>query len=384
MAFKPAWDRLLRLDPAFADALLAIVMTVCAIGQILVQEPQNAIRLVPVAGTTVPLAWRRRAPLLCYSVQFAAALLTLEPPTFAGLLALFIGIYSIGAHSHWRLRSLAAPLLSAVILQVLFPDSSPPLSAGATTLVVGLATWLAGNAIRDRQARADALEERSQRLEREQALAAQVAVAQERARIARELHDVVAHSVGLMVVQAGAARLQVGSSPGQAVDALRSIESTGREALGELRRMLGLLTDQQEAPSLSPAPGLAQLEELAARVRAAGVPVTLHVEGSPRPVPPGLDLTAYRLIQEALTNVLKHAGGARTDVVVAYDERELRVEVVDEGAGVQADAGSRVNGAQHGIVGMRERVALYGGRLETGPRPEGGYAMRARLPLEST
>ncbi len=148
--------------------------------------------------------------------------------------------------------------------------------------------------------------------------------------------------------------------------------------------MLGLLTDQQEAPALSPAPGLAQLDELAARVSAAGVPVTVQIQGSPRPVGPGLDLTAYRLVQEALTNVLKHARGARTDVIVAYDDRELRVEVVDEGAGARADANAGVSGAQRGLAGMRERVALYGGRLETGRLPEGGYAVRARLPLEST
>jgi signal transduction histidine kinase len=366
-----------------ADGLLALILTLAGVAQLAYQEPDHPLRLLPVAGTTLPLAWRRRAPLLCYGIQFAAALATGEPPTFAGLLAIFIGIYSIGAHSRWRLRSLGAPLASALILQVLFPDSQPPLSAGAATAVVGLAAWLAGNAIRDRQARADALEERARRLEREQALATQVALAEERARIARELHDVVAHNVSLMVVQAGAARLQVGQQSGPTVEALRAVEGAGREALTELRRMLGLLTDGGEAPALAPAPGLSQLDALVARVGGAGLSVSLRIEGCPRPLPPALELTAYRIIQEGLTNALKHAAGARTEVVVAYAERELRLDVLNDRVAAGPELGSRVNGAGRGLLGMQQRVALYGGHLEAGQQPGGGFAVRVRLPVPS-
>jgi signal transduction histidine kinase len=279
------------------------------------------------------------------------------------------------------LRSLIAPLASALVLQVLFPESQPNLSAGATTAVVGLAAWLAGNAIRDRQARADALEERARRLEREQALSAQVAVAEERARIARELHDVVAHNVSIMVVQAGAARMQLGQPSGPAVDALRSVEATGREALGELRRLLGLLTDDGDTPTLSPAPGLAQLETLLARVGDAGLPVSLRVDGSPRPLAPALELTAYRIIQEGLTNALKHAPGARTEVVLGYADDELRIDVSNHGRGRGPETSTRVNGSGRGLLGMQQRVAVYGGRLEVGPQPDGGFVVRARLPV---
>ena len=383
MAIGQIWQRIRRLDARVVDWLLAIALTVAAAAQMAYREPEHPLRLLPVAGTTLPLAWRRRAPLLCYCVQFGSALATLEPPTFAGLLAIFIGIYSIGAHSRWRLRSLIAPLASALVLQVLFPDSQPRLSAGATTAVVGLAAWLAGNAIRDRQARADALEERAHRLEREQALSAQVAVAEERARIARELHDVVAHNVSIMVVQAGAARMQLGQQSGPAVAALRSVEATGREALSELRRMLGLLTDDGDAPTLSPAPGLAQLETLLTRVGDAGLPVSMRVEGSPRPLTPALELTAYRIIQEGLTNVLKHAPGARTEVVLGYADDELRIDVSNHGRGRGPERSAHVNGSGRGLLGMQQRVAVYGGRLEVGPRPDGGFAVRARLPVSA-
>ena len=370
--------RMRRLDARAIDWVLALCLTAAAAGQMAYQEPEHPLRLLPVVGTTLPLAWRRRAPLGCYCVQFASALATLEPPTFAGLLAIFIGIYSIGAYSRWRPWSLIAPLGSALILQVLFPDSQPQLSAGVTTAVVGMAAWLAGNAIRDRQARADALAERTRQLEREQALNAQVAVAEERARIARELHDVVAHSVSIMVVQAGAARVQLAQTSGPAVDALRSVETTGREALTELRRLLGLLTDEGEAAELAPTPGLDQLDALLARVGDAGLPVSVRIEGPPRPLPPGLDLTAYRIVQEALTNALKHARGGPTEVVLRYAEDGLSIDVQNASPGQPSDAAVRVNGAGRGLVGLQQRVALYGGDLETRAHPDGSFALHAR------
>src|SRR5262249_20805375 len=233
-------------------------------------------------------------------------------------------------------------------------------------LIVGLGVWSAGNAVRERQARADALEERAHQLERERELATRVALAEERGRIARELHDVVAHSVSVMLVQAGAARTQLPKQPERATDALRQVETSGREALAELRRMLGLLTDADTAAELAPQPGLEQLERLVERVGQAGLDGGIQIAGDRRSLPPGLDLTAYRIVQEALTNALKYAAGARTSVVVEYDETEVRLAIFDSG-GNSAD---ETEGAGRGLLGMRERVAVYGGALEAGRRPE--------------
>jgi signal transduction histidine kinase len=205
--------------------------------------------------------------------------------------------------------------------------------------------------------------------------------------MARELHDVVAHSVSVMVVQAGAARQVVNASPEKAGEALLAVESVGREALTELRNLLGLLSDHSadpvEAPDLAPQPGMDELASLIQRVGEAGLPVELRVVGRPRPLPAGVDLAAYRIVQEALTNALKYSGLARTEVVLDYRDSELKVEVLDEGAGERPRSAVGAVGARtgRGLAGMRERVALYGGRLEAGPRLERGYAVRAWLPL---
>jgi len=228
------------------------------------------------------------------------------------------------------------------------------------------------------QLQTEALRERSQQLERERELSTRLARADERQRIARELHDVVAHSVSVMVVQAGAARTLVGRDSERAATALLAVEASGRQALGELRHLLGLLTDADAEPTLAPQPGLDQLGPLIERVNQSGLSVDLGIDGMRRPLSPGLDLTAYRIVQEALTNALKYARGARTQVHVDFGEKELRVEVVD-GGGTSLDG---VSGAGRGLLGMRERVAIYDGELEAGPRPEGGFAVRARLPLD--
>jgi signal transduction histidine kinase len=240
-------------------------------------------------------------------------------------------------------------------------------------MTIGVGLWLVGHTIRG-------LEERAGRLEREQELATRVAVADERAHLARELHDVVAHSVSVMVVQAGAARRLLGRQPDRAGEALLAVESNGREALAELRRMLGVLTDEDgTGPALAPQPGLGQLDALVERVGAAGLPVEVRITGAPRPLSPGVDLTAYRIIQEALTNALKYAKGARTEVVVEFGDGELKLEVLNAGGVDLLPAGA---GAGRGLLGMRERVSVYGGQLEAGGRPEGGFAVRASLPLQ--
>jgi signal transduction histidine kinase len=213
-------------------------------------------------------------------------------------------------------------------------------------------------------------------LEREREEKAHAAVAEERGRIARELHDVVAHSVSVMVVQAQAGPRLL-NEPEQARGAFRSIEASGREALVELRRLLGVLRTENEQPAVGPQPGLSSLESLLGQLREAGLPVELRVEGEPVQLSPGIDLSAYRIVQEALTNTLKHASGSQAEVTIRYGTSLLELEVVDNGLGSPAS----VNGSGHGLIGMRERVALYGGLLEAGPGDVGGYAIRAQLPL---
>ncbi len=207
-------------------------------------------------------------------------------------------------------------------------------------------------------------------------LVAEQAAADERARIARELHDVVAHSVSVMVVQASGVRRLLREEQHRERDALLSVEQIGRQALTEMRRMLGVMRTAEELPSLAPQPGLQHLERLIAQVEEAGLPVTLRVEGRRPELSPGIDLSAYRIVQEGLTNALKHSKGGHAEVVVRYDESSVRLEITDDGAGANGD------GPGHGLVGMRERVALYGGKLDAGPRDGGGYVLRAELPVE--
>jgi len=200
---------------------------------------------------------------------------------------------------------------------------------------------------------------------------------QERTRIARELHDVVGHSVSVMTVQASAARRLLRPHQEKEREALLVVEQTGREALAEMRKMVGVLRRPEEAPALAPQPSLEHLDRLVEHARERGLPVVLRIEGSPEPLPAGVDLTAYRLVQEGLTNAIKHARASRADVLVRYGDGEVEVSVLDDGPG-----GGDGGGGGHGLVGMRERVAVYGGELEAGPRAEGGYALRARLPVQ--
>jgi signal transduction histidine kinase len=248
-----------------------------------------------------------------------------------------------------------------------------------------------GNAARVSAERGDQLAVLTGQLRREQAERARRAVAEEQGRIARELHDVVAHHMSVISVQAGMAGYVFGSDPGAAHDALRTISDTSREGLEELRRMLAVLRtdgtgDDGPGPaSYDPVPGLGRLDEMAGRIRAAGVPVELTVTGQPRPLAPGVELCAYRVVQEALTNVLKHAHAARAEVVVAYGARQLAVTVTDDGGdGGRTDPARIPPGAGHGLIGMRERARLYGGTVDIGPRPEGGYGVRLTLPTSAS
>ncbi len=237
--------------------------------------------------------------------------------------------------------------------------------------------WFMGRTLRQRRLQAARLQDLAAQLELEREERAQTAVAEERSRISRELHDVVAHSVSVMVVQAQAAQRLLQGEQQEARQALTSIETTGRQALVEMRRLLGILRRTDEEPALAPQPSLKHLDALIEQVREAGLPVELRVEGAADPLPPGVDLSAYRIVQEALTNTLKHAGPSHARVAIHYRSDEIELEISDDGVGnVNGD------GSGQGLIGMRERVALYSGVLHSGRQNGGGYLVRARLPLD--
>jgi signal transduction histidine kinase len=370
----------LRGHPFAADAALALALAALVEQDTLTNGWITGPRgLYAAAGLamTVPLAWRRRRPLAVAAIVFGA--LIVQDLAAAGgnntpdtqLVAWIVAAYSVGAHSGRREALLGTALaLGATIGWIGVDDALLPL------MVIGGAL-VAGRLVRGRQLLADSLAERTAELELEREAHAQAVVAAERSRIARELHDVVAHSISVMGVQAGAVRRLLDAEQVAQRDALLSVEGTGRHALAEMRRMLGILRRSDDELAHAPPPSMAGVEELAEQVREAGVPVDLQIEGEVVPLGPGVDVSAYRIVQEALTNTLKHAGPARANVVVRYLDRALELEVIDDGRGAVENGGGG-----HGLIGMRERVALYGGELQTGPVQEGGYAVRARLPLE--
>ena len=238
-------------------------------------------------------------------------------------------------------------------------------------------SWLVGYALRERAEQTEAAEQRAALAERDREMTARIAVAEERARIARELHDVVAHAVSVMVLQVGAVRHRMGTDDEEDRETLKNVEQAGRTALAEMRRLLGAMRHDDEQPELRPAPGLDRLENLLDDVRAAGLDVRLQRHGEPVQLPPGLDLSAYRIVQEALTNTLKHAHARCAEVEVTYGGGEVEILVTDDGRGPTSRDGSG-----HGLVGISERVRLYGGDLSAGASAAGGYLLRARLPVD--
>jgi signal transduction histidine kinase len=333
---------------------------------------------------TASVALRRRWPLGVGVVVILANDLLGAVAGYGTSVAQAAGwMCSLYAIAVWtdRRRFLAGVAVLAIGNVLAYLVSGPDANikdAGIFTWLPTLAMVLVRGAVRGRELRADALAARAELLEREHELRAHEAVAEERARIARELHDLVAHNVSVMVVQAGAERHALGPDQASARETLASIEQAGRQALVEARRLLGMLRRKDDGEELEPQPSVEHIDVLVERIERAGLPVTLDVEGERTALPVGVDLCAYRIVQEGLTNALKHAGPAHAEVVLRYAPRALDVEVRDDGQGAQ-----RVNGdgSGHGLIGMRERVALYGGALQTGPREGGGFEIRARLPL---
>jgi signal transduction histidine kinase len=347
-------------------------------------RPINAALFVLI---TLPLAWRRRAPLTVVAVVAAAAAVqavffdrSTQPSTQLWL-AVLIALYSVAAHGERRDALLGGALVAAGTLAIdvrhlAAGERSAGEVLGEWALFAGV--WLLGRYVHGWRLRARQQQERADQLELDREERARAAVAQERTRIARELHDIVAHGISVMVVQARGGRRMLTIDPDEAREAFDAIESTGRQALGELRRLLGMLRRLDEQPTLTPQPSLDRLGELIDQVQEAGLPVRVAVEGQAIELPPGVDLSAYRIVQEALTNTLKHAGPATAQVVVRYHPADLELEISDDG-----HRAASADGAGQGLIGMRERVALYGGELHSGHRSEGGYLVRARLPLPS-
>jgi signal transduction histidine kinase len=351
-------------------------------------SPTGAILLL---AETLPLAVRHRYPVQVLAITGIATIVygAMGEPATGAEFGVLIAMYTVASVADWRtsIICLAVTLMGIqatfVVILLRSPTTLPVyiISYGKTAGLF-VAAWLVGESIRSRRERAAELEHRAEELERARDDEARQAVIDERQRIARELHDVVAHNVSVMVVQAGGARRVLETKPELAMEALAAIESTGREALGEMRRMLDVLRTDDTVDGLAPQPSLSRLDGLVDHVREAGVVVELMVQGEARSLPVAIDLTAFRIVQEALTNVVKHAGRARATVRIAYEPGSVAIEVADDGRGAARSTFPSDPGRRHGIIGMRERVALFGGELSIGPRMEGGFVVRARLPID--
>ncbi|KMS68529.1 histidine kinase [Streptomyces viridochromogenes] len=341
------------------------------------------------------IALRRRMPekMLLLAIAVGLAQLALDVATTAANFAFLVIVYTVAATgARWASRlALAVGLCAAPLAQLRWPEQDSSVLGTAAVMIftsVPFAlAWVLGDSIRTRRAYYEQLEERATRLEKEREAQSKVAVAAERARIARELHDVVAHNVSVMVVQADGAAYVLDAAPDQAKKALETISSTGRQALAEMRRLLGVLRtgEHQEGGEYVPQPDVEQIDDLVQQCRTSGLPVDFKIEGTPRPLPSGVELTAYRIVQEALTNTRKHGGpNAGASVRLVYFDDGLGLLVEDDGKGapheLYEDGGA--DGEGHGLIGMRERVGMVGGTLDAGPRPGGGFRISALLPLK--
>ena len=372
------------------DALVVAVALGGALEVVIRQDAANApdssvwFAAPAIALLALPLLARRRypfaAPAGLWVVAAALSFVDGELVTFtasasiAGLAAAFL-LGNLRDATLTR-AGLVLTLGSSALLIYNDPDHSAA-ELVFTPLLFGIG-WLAGFALRERAEEAEAAERRAAQAEREREGAARIAVAEERARIARELHDIVAHSVSVMVLQVGAVRHKLPAELAADKDALGDVERAGRSALGEMRRLLGAMRDEHGDVALAPQPGLDGLDALAESVERAGLPVELHVEGEAFPLPRAVELSAYRIVQEGLTNSLKHARAGRAHVTIRYGAEELEVEVADDGHGPAKSDG---DGHGHGLVGVRERVKIYGGEMSAGPGADGGFVLNARLPV---
>ena len=372
------------------DALIVVGMGVsiasAVTGQGRKTGPEGPIWLDVILALlfTVPLLFRRRFPFGAPVAVGAGVLIasfadnSLVPFDFTAFLAGAAAAFVVAQLPDRRQAVAGLAMVVGVDAIVVRNDPRGQLGQFIFVSLIFTVVWVVGFALGRKFAEADEARERAARAELEREQRARAAVAEERARIARELHDVVGHSVSVMTVQASGVRRLLRPEQEREREALLVVERTGREALAEMRRMVGVLRRPEEAPALAPQPSLEHLDRLVEQAREAGLPVDLRVEGEALELPAGVDLTAYRLVQEGLTNAIKHANATRAEVVVNYGDAQIEVMVSDNGNGV-----GNGGGGGHGLVGMRERVSVYGGELDAGPQPGGGYRLRAKLPVSS-
>jgi len=360
----------LRRHPLLVDVSLVGLLLIATIGAA-ARHPHVAAGIGLGTAETLPLLWRRRRPVEVTVAVTAAGVAIVALGLFALPFQVAAALYTLASTSEPRTARRVGLVSIAAMTVGLAAAGYSLLGDAALRVVFLVAAWLLGDGVGSRRAYVREIEEKAERLEREHEAQALRAAAEEQARIARELHDVVAHALSVIVVQAAAADDVFEVEPSRAREPIRAVEVAARSALGDLRRVLGIL---HEGAQYAPQPGLGRLDALVEQVRATGLEVELQIEGAPRPLPAAVDLSAYRIVQEALTNTLKHAAAGHARVRVRFG-RELSVEVRDDGHG----AGESNGGS--GLIGMRERVALLGGTLQTGPRPEGGYAVSAQIPI---
>jgi len=384
-------ERLVALGRRYWFDVFVIACAIGAVAELVIRRnedeaPQSAlwILIVLTLATILPLLGYRRypfgAPAAVFFMGSLSSFVDGDLTTFAAgtFFTVMASAFLFGMLSDTRQAFAGLAILLVAGGVVTHNDPAQTLDDWFGVALLFSVLWLVGFGVGRKLREAEDAKERAARLEREREERAREAVAEERARLARELHDVVGHSVSVMTVQASAVRRLLLPEQEKEREALEVVEQTGRQALAEMRRLVGVLRRPEEAPALAPQPSLEHLDKLVAHVRESGLPVELIVEGEAVPLPAGLDLTAYRLVQEGLTNALKHARADEAQVIVRYGDGEIEVEVADNGTG-----GGDGAGGGHGLVGMRERVAVYGGELEASPRPEGGFRLRAILPVEA-
>ncbi|MFF5496430.1 sensor histidine kinase [Streptomyces aquilus] len=390
----------LRRHPTWVDGFWAVflfgISVVFEVAEQSNEGTDSEAAVIPIVLLLCTvIALRRRMPekMLLLAIAIGVAQLLTDVPTTPGDFAFLVIVYTVAATgARWASRlALAMGLSAACVAHLRWWNHDASALANAALIVFQTVpfalAWVLGDSMRTRRAYFAQLEERASRLEKEREAQAKVAVAAERARIARELHDVVAHNVSVMVVQADGAAYVLDAAPDQAKKALETISSTGRQALAEMRRLLGVLRtgEHQEVGEYVPQPDVEQIDDLVEQCRTSGLPVDFKVEGTPRPLPSGVELTAYRIVQEALTNTRKHGGpNAGASVRLVYFDDGLGLLVEDDGKGapheLYEDGGA--DGQGHGLIGMRERVGMVGGTLDAGPRPGGGFRISALLPLK--
>ena len=352
-----------------------------------VYNKEGAVGILLVLGQTLPLAIAFRYPMIALVVIMASFMAhtglnhdVIWVVQFTAILSAFMTIIRGGDRR--SLLTLLLVYLGIVVSFGIFREEDKAGNVMVQMLLFG-GLWIIGNLFRTRRIRLESTEQVLAELEAEQDRRAREAVQDERGRIARDLHDIIGHTLNLIIVQAGAARAVFKSSPEQALESLSSIETTARQSLSDMERMLGILRPPEgEAAPYGPQPGLGQVDRLAEQFTDAGLPVEVNVAGEPHKLPTSLDLSAYRIVQEALTNALKHAGPARARVAISYLTDKLDLDIVDDGQGL-GDDGHDASGGR-GLIGMRERVSLFGGELDVGPAAERGFRVHASLPLEES